>query len=97
MGIRNRTAGAALVSAVLVLGLTGPVSAGADTSALARAAYANCTELNQRYAHGVMKRHYTKRQWTHKGATGKPAYRPRLYRQVRTAMDRDYDGIACEK
>ena len=59
--------------------------------------YDNRTELNRDYKHGISNRHFTKRQWICRGATGKGAYRPRLYRRVESSMDRDNDHIACEK
>jgi hypothetical protein len=61
------------------------------------AAYDNCTELNRDFKHGVSNRHMTKRQWIRRGATGKGAYKPKLYRRVESSMDRDDDHIACEK
>jgi hypothetical protein len=57
----------------------------------------NCTELNKRFPHGIGDRHFTKRQWTRKGATAKGAYRPKLYKRLASNLDRDKDRIACEK
>jgi hypothetical protein len=60
------------------------------------AAFKNCTDLTKTYPHGVMKKHYTRTYWYNHGATA-PAYRPRIYAAVASSMDRDHDGIACER
>lgn len=74
-----------------------PVTAAdAATTTTAVAAYANCTALNRVYHHGVSNRHLTRHQWIRRGASGKGAYKPRLYKRVHTTLDRDDDHIACE-
>jgi hypothetical protein len=86
-------AGALLVAT----GLAAPTvtAAGAERGTMSR--YSNCTELNRDFKHGVSDRRMTKRQWIRKGATAKGAYKPKLYRAVKSSMDRDKDHIACEK
>jgi Excalibur calcium-binding domain len=82
--------------AVLVMagGVMVPITA--SDAATSGAAFANCTALNHVYHHGVTNRHLTRHQWIHRGASGKGAYKPRLYRQVHSNLDRDKDHIACE-
>jgi hypothetical protein len=63
----------------------------------AAASFSNCTELNRVYHHGISNRHFTRHGWIRRGASGKGAYRPRLYKRVHTSLDRDDDHIACEK
>jgi Excalibur calcium-binding domain len=78
-------------------GVLVPVTAaGAATTTPSAAAFANCTALNRVYHHGISNRHFTRHQWIHRGASGKGAYKPRLYRQVHSNLDRDKDHIACE-
>ena len=70
------------------------VSSADSTGSLAT--YGSCTELNRDYRHGISDRHMTKRQWIRKGASGEGAYKPNLYDQVHSNLDRDDDHIACE-
>jgi hypothetical protein len=84
------------MSAGMMLGSLG-VAAATTGDPSSRATFANCTALNKTYPHGVEKLRYAKAQWTRKGATGQPAYRPRVYSSVYTTMDRDRDGVACER
>jgi hypothetical protein len=88
---------AALTALLFTAGLAAlPVQAAqADTQA--RAMYSNCTALNRDYPHGVSDRRKPRSWWIRNGATGKGAYRPRLYDRVAGSMDRDHDHIACEK
>jgi hypothetical protein len=60
------------------------------------ASFSNCTELNHVYHHGISNRHFTRHGWIRRGASGKGAYRPRLYKRVHSNLDRDGDHIACE-
>ena len=105
MSASRRAATAAGASLLLAAGLftAAPSQATESTSSSAKAASttfawpSNCTQLNRRYSHGISDRRMTKRQWIRKGATGKGAYRPRLYKRVKANLDRDKDHIACEK
>ena len=75
----------------------GATPAVAPTAALRR--FKNCTELNRVYKHGVGKRGAVDR------AAGKRKAKPvrnftvntRLYNAQPRSLDRDRDGIACEK
>lgn len=86
------------IAAVSGLMLAGAVTVPADaaTTAPAVASFSNCTELNAVYRHGISNRHFTPRQWIRRGASGKGAYKPRVYKRVHTNLDRDDDHIACE-
>lgn len=60
----------------------------------APAKFKNCTELNKVYAGGVAK----DAKVTNKG--GKTKYKPHVSAEIykaHTKMDRDKDGIACER
>ena len=72
-----------------------PHASASGTEALA--AYDNCTELNRDFSHGVSNKKKPRSWWIRRGATGKGAYKPNLYRSVQASMDRDHDNIACEK
>jgi Excalibur calcium-binding domain len=90
-----------LMPAIAVLltagGLALPVTASdAAMTTAAVAGFSNCTELNHVYHHGISNRHFTRHGWIVRGASGKGAYRPRLYHRVHTNLDRDGDHIACE-
>lgn len=90
-----------LVTAIAVLasaaGVVLPVTAShAATTEVHAATYSNCTALNRDYPHGISNRHLTRHQWIRRGASGKGAYRPRIYRLVHNNLDRDNDHIACE-
>ena len=90
---------AGVATAMFALGLLTVPADGATVSnvePLGRQ-YDNCTELNRDFSHGVSNRRMTRQQWIRKGATGKGAYKPNLYRRVESTMDRDNDHIACEK
>ena len=87
--------GSALVLAVTCLGLV--PSEASDVDGASAKGFDNCTELNRAYSHGVSDKHFSKRKWIQKGASGKGKYKPSLYRQVASTMDRDDDHIACEK
>ena len=69
----------------------GPANASTSTAAKK---YANCTALNKAYPGGVAKSSKTK----NKG--GKTKKKPKVSAKIYAAnskMDRDKDGIACEK
>jgi excalibur calcium-binding domain-containing protein len=90
-----------LMPAIAVLitagGVVLPVTASdAAGTASAVASFSNCTELNHVYHHGISNRHLTRHGWIRRGASGKGAYRPRLYKRVHSNLDRDGDHIACE-
>jgi hypothetical protein len=90
-----------LMPAIAVLITAGGVVLPVASSDAARttadaASFSNCTELNRVYHHGISNRHFTRHGWIRRGATGKGAYRPRLYKRVHSNLDRDNDHIACE-
>lgn len=96
-GVMKKT----LMPAIAVLLAAGsvvlPVTASdAATATAVAAGYDNCTDLNRVYHHGVSNRHLTRHQWIKRGASGKGAYKPRLYKRVHNSLDRDDDHIACE-
>ncbi len=59
--------------------------------------YANCSCAGEDYPHGVSKNDLTKKQWSARGATAKPAVRPGIYTENKGSLDRDKDFIACER
>ena len=86
------------VAALLAVGTALPV---ATTSAdAAPVKYKNCTALNKKYPHGVKKSAATKDRYVSGGKTRVRASKARvdakLY-QANVKLDRDKDGIACEK
>jgi hypothetical protein len=96
------TALATLVASGAAMLFAGPTGASVDTSTTssrAPALYKNCTNLNKRYPHGVGKVGARDRV-----TSGDPVTNFRRSNRIyRTAMswnkglDRDKDGIACEK
>ncbi|WP_442853570.1 excalibur calcium-binding domain-containing protein [Bacillus sp. FJAT-27231] len=82
---------ALFVSSTLLLGLSAVSPSSTDAAA---ASYKNCTELNKAYQGGVAKDAKVK----NKG--GKTKYKPyisaALY-HANSTLDRDKDGIACER
>jgi hypothetical protein len=81
----------AMISLVLALGLVLPASASSSASIR----YPNCKALNKRYPHGVGR--WGARDHTRSGDPVTNFRRSNLlYRQNR-GLDRDKDGIACEK
>lgn len=97
-------AAAALVTAGLgaSLGVVAPVSSvAAPTAAVAAAKkYKNCTALNKAYAHGVKKSSATKDVVRSKGKSTKKTSKAKTSKALYNAnkkLDRDKDGIACEK
>ena len=75
--------------AVIACGLAaGASSAGASPS------FANCTAMNAKYRHGVGK------VGAHDHTSGVPVtnfYRSKRLYRLNSRLDRDKDGIACEK
>ncbi len=94
MNKRTHAMTAIAVTALVILGAAAPASA--EPTLLAKT-YSNCTALAKVYPHGVSKVSLTKKQWKARGATGKPAVRPGVYKANKASMDRDKDGIACER
>jgi hypothetical protein len=93
----KRTLTPAIAVFVMAGGVMVPVTASdAATTSSAMAGFANCSDLNRVYHHGISNRHFTRHQWIVRGASGKGAYKPRLYKQVHANLDRDDDHIACE-
>jgi hypothetical protein len=94
-----RTLGIAAATAVLA---TTVVVGGASTAQAAPKTYANCTAVHKVYSGGIAKKSVTKNKVT---SNGKVTYRAlkgtvkkddALYK-ANKKMDRDADGIACEK
>jgi len=78
--------------------LAAPASPAVQTTARGPALYKNCTNLNKRYPHGVGKLHARDK------TSGQPVTTFRrsttLYNRAMSYnrdLDRDKDGIACEK
>jgi hypothetical protein len=89
---------ATLLVLAIGLGLAAPALAAVRASALRPAWTKNCTALNKRFPHGVGKLR------AHDRTTGTPVTNfrrsTRLYRiamSYNRGLDRDKDGIACEK
>jgi hypothetical protein len=89
-------AGVALLALVLVLGIGAQVSGAASSKIPAR--WRSCKAVNVRYPHGVGK------VGAHDATTGEPVtnfthsnYLYRLAMRYNRGLDRDKDGIACEK
>jgi hypothetical protein len=88
-----------LLRTFAVAGLTGLVvltgATPADAALPKPRTYKNCTELNKVYKGGVAKSSSVK----NKG--GKTKYKPTVYKKVYDLnykrLDRDKDGIACER
>ena len=87
------SAGVVLAATTLAV----PAVSASGGERVVQARYDNCTQLNRDFSHGISNRHLTRRQWIRKGASGKGAYKPKLYRAVHSTMDADDDHIACEK
>lgn len=92
------TAGA--VTLALFLGV--PVAAPDLAQTAAAATYKNCTQLNKKYPGGVAKSSKAKNTKISHGkkVKAKSKYKPKasasLYKKYKK-MDRDKDGIACER
>ncbi|WP_310964348.1 excalibur calcium-binding domain-containing protein [Nocardioides terrisoli] len=91
MNAKKLAAAAALGLAVAALG-TAPADAGAT------GIYKNCTKLNHKYPHGVGRAH------AHDHTSGTPVrnfkHSTKIYKVAmrhNKGLDRDKDGIACEK
>lgn len=89
---------AILLGVATALVLAAPASPAVQGNARIPALYKNCTNLNKRYPHGVGKLHARDK------TSGKPVTTFRrsntLYRRAMSynrGLDRDKDGIACEK
>lgn len=91
MAIRRQWVRAVSVGAAVALA---PVVVCATQAQAAPTRFKNCTELNKKYAHGVG------RSGAKDHTTGKPVttftVNTALY-NANTHLDRDKDGIACEK
>jgi hypothetical protein len=92
--MRNMLTSASAVAVLALAGSTLSVAAPAEASVL----FTNCTHLNQRYHHGVGRR------GAHDHTSGTPVTSfkrsTRLYQRAmnhNSDLDRDRDGIACEK
>jgi hypothetical protein len=97
--------GTAALTAVVGLGLgtaapAGSVLAPAPAAAASAKSYKNCTQLNAKYKHGVEKSAGTKDVVRSGGKTIKrnsQAYVSKSLYNANKGLDRDKDGIACEK
>lgn len=72
-----------------------PMTAATDADAAAKR-YANCTALNKVYKYGVRKSSSTKNVVSKRKVTSKAYVNKSLY-LANTKLDRDKDGIACER
>ena len=95
---------AAIVTAGFSLGagaIVPATSALAPATAAAKAkTYKNCTELNKTYKHGVRKSSSIKDVVRSNGKTKKKASKAKVSKALYNAnkkLDRDKDGIACER
>jgi hypothetical protein len=84
------------------IGVVAPAGTAAAPAPAAAAAkkYKNCTALNKVYKNGVKKSSTTKDVVRSNGKTIKKASKAKVSTSLYTAnkkMDRDKDGIACEK
>jgi len=91
-----RTASLGFLAIALVL--AAPAFPAVQATARAPALYKNCTNLNKRYPHGVGKLHARDK------TSGQPVttfrHSTTLYNRAMSYnrdLDRDKDGIACEK
>ena len=91
-----RTASLGFVAITLVL--AAPATPAVQATARIPALYKNCTNLNKRYPHGVGKLHARDK------TSGQPVTNFRrsttLYNRAMSfnkGLDRDKDGVACEK
>jgi excalibur calcium-binding domain-containing protein len=87
---------AAMLAVVLVLGVGVPFAGGASARIPAR--WRNCKTVNTKYHHGVGKVN------AHDSTSGEPVtnfthsnYLYRVAMRYNRSLDRDHDGIACEK
>jgi Excalibur calcium-binding domain len=83
-----------VVAALTAFGLFG-MSAPAQAALPKAKAYSNCTALNKVYKHGV-----AKKGGKDKVRSGKPVKNFTVYTAAynkNTKLDRDKDGVACEK
>jgi hypothetical protein len=95
--VTSRAISVVSLALVFFLGVGGHTTASASSNPMFKARFSTCHKLNRTFHHGVMTNHYNRREWTALGATGRPAYRPRLYARVEERLDSDNDGIACER
>jgi hypothetical protein len=86
------------VTLSLLVGIFGAAGAANASQVRIPAKWKNCTAVNKRYPHGVGKTH------AHDRTTGTPVtnfkHSTRLYKIAigyNRGLDRDKDGIACEK
>ncbi len=83
-------------AALAAAGLIG-VATPADAAPPKPRKYANCTALNQVYKHGVAKKGARDRvRGTTRPVTNFLVY-PAVYHLNKAKLDRDKDGVACEK
>jgi len=95
----TRTLGAAAVTVALAASV---VLGGATTASAAPKTYANCTAVQKVYSGGIAKKSVTKNRVTSGGKTTYRALKGTVKKDdalyaANKKMDRDADGIACEK
>lgn len=95
----TRTLGAAVVTVALAASV---VLGGATTASAAPKTYANCTAVQKVYSGGIAKKSVTKNRVTSGGKTTYRALKGTVKKDdalyaANKKMDRDADGIACEK
>jgi excalibur calcium-binding domain-containing protein len=89
---------ASLVGVAITLLLAAPATPAVDTTARIPALYRNCTNLNKRYPHGVGRLRARDKTSGQPVTTFKRS--TTLYNRAMSynkGLDRDKDGIACEK
>jgi hypothetical protein len=85
------------VAALATAGLVAAAAAPADAALPKPKTYKNCTALNKVYKHGVGKKGAKdKVSGSSKPVTNFTVYNA-TYKLNKSKMDRDKDGIACEK
>lgn len=84
--------------ATMALFAAAPLAATAPSAVAASSpkTYGNCTQLNKAYPHGVRVSSRTVDHTTRGTRASKATVNAKLY-QANKRLDRDRDGIACEK
>jgi hypothetical protein len=84
-----------MVSALAALALGAGITATPADGARQPRKYKNCTALNKDYPRGVGRK--GARDRTSDEPVTNFAVKPKVYKRNASALDRDKDGIACEK
>lgn len=91
--MKNIKIATALVAGLAVFG--GSLAAVAPAEAAPVKHFSNCTKLNRAYPHGVGLKGKKNKVGSHKRVSHHKVS-PKLYK-LNKGMDRDHDGIACER